>query len=83
MVLLKKISLPIGTQAIEDLNSLRLMRHSHSVLLNRIWSLRNSVSSYDASYVALSEALGATLITCDSKLAGSHGHSAKIELLSL
>ena len=83
IVLLKKVPLWMGTQAMEALKSLRLLRHSHSLLLNRMWDLRSSVSAYDATYVALSEALPAPLITCDSKLAATHGHSAEIELMSL
>ena len=34
-----------------------------------------------AAYVALAEALDAPLITCDAKLARSHGHRAVIELI--
>ena len=82
-VQLKRISPFVGRQAIEDLGQLRLLRHSHALLLKRMWDLRSTISAYDASYVALSEALPATLLTCDSKLAASHGHSAAIELISL
>jgi predicted nucleic acid-binding protein len=32
-------------------------------------------------YVALAEALGAPLVTRDSKLARAHGHRARIELI--
>jgi predicted nucleic acid-binding protein len=38
------------------------------------------MSAYDAAYVALAERLGVPLVTCDAKLAGAHGHQAKIEL---
>jgi predicted nucleic acid-binding protein len=34
---------------------------------------------YDAMYVALAEALGATTITCDVPLARAPGHRARIE----
>jgi predicted nucleic acid-binding protein len=43
--------------------------------------LRESVTAYDAAYVTLAEALNAPLLTCDGKLARSHGHRAKIELI--
>jgi predicted nucleic acid-binding protein len=59
-----------------------VVRHSHVPLLGRVWELRQSLSAYDAAYVALAEAIDAPLLTCDAKLARSHGHGAKIVLLS-
>ncbi len=35
----------------------------------RMWSWRHNMSPYDASYVALAEDLGATLVTTDLRLA--------------
>lgn len=67
--------------ALEDFCDLLIERHAHADLLPRIWQLRESVSAYDASYIALAEALDAPLVTCDAKLARSHGHSADIELI--
>jgi predicted nucleic acid-binding protein len=68
--------------AIEDLVALDLQRHSHDVLLERAWALRKNVTAYDAMYIALAEALGATLVTCDRKLAKTTGISAKVETIS-
>jgi predicted nucleic acid-binding protein len=70
-----------GEQALDDLLDLPIQRHSHAVLLRRAWELRRSVSAYDAVYVALAEALGAPLVTRDGRLARSHGHRARIELI--
>ncbi|MBX3485691.1 type II toxin-antitoxin system VapC family toxin [Phenylobacterium sp.] len=58
-------------------------RHVHDLLLPRIWELRDSITAYDAAYVALAEALDATLLTTDARLARSHGHRAKIETIGL
>jgi predicted nucleic acid-binding protein len=58
-----------------------ISRHAHKPLLRRIWELRSSVSAYDAAYVALAEGLQVPLLTCDARLARSHGHSAKIVFL--
>ncbi|MEA2825510.1 MAG: hypothetical protein QOF03_1992 [Alphaproteobacteria bacterium] len=69
-------------QALDDLADLRLIRHPHGQLLQRIWELRSSVSAYDAAYIALAEALDMPLLTCDAKLSRSHGHRAKIQLLA-
>jgi len=38
-------------------------------LLDRAWDLRNGVTVYDALYLALAEALEATLVTADHALA--------------
>jgi predicted nucleic acid-binding protein len=66
--------------AIEDLISLRIIRYPHVILLPRIWRHRHNLSAYDAAYLALAEQLGAALITRDSRLAGTSGHSVNIEL---
>ena len=68
-----------GERALRDLLDLPLHRHPHTMLLHRAWELRRSVTAYDAVYVALAEALGAPLLTCDRRLARAHGHRARIE----
>jgi predicted nucleic acid-binding protein len=50
-------------------------------LLSRIWDFRDNLTAYDAAYVALAEALDATLLTRDRKLAGARGNRARIELV--
>jgi predicted nucleic acid-binding protein len=42
-------------------------------LLARVWALRDNLSAYDATYVALAEAIGCELLTADSRLAGATG----------
>jgi predicted nucleic acid-binding protein len=66
-------------EAVRDFLDLRVTRYPHLVLVPRIWQLRHNFSTYDAAYVALSETLGAPLITRDGRLA-STGHGATIEL---
>jgi predicted nucleic acid-binding protein len=65
---------------LDELGNWSMERYAHILLLPKIWDLRDSVSAYDAAYVALAEALDAPLLTCDAKLSRSHGHRAKIEL---
>jgi predicted nucleic acid-binding protein len=67
-------------QAIEDLLDLRITRYPHFVLLPRVWHLRHNFSAYDAAYIALTENLGARLITRDGRLASASGHCAAVEL---
>ena len=68
-------------QAINVLRDLPLDRHRHDDLLGRVWGLRDNLSAYDAVYVALAEALGAVLVTCDRKLASAPGVRARVELV--
>jgi len=42
--------------------------------------LDQNLTAYDATFVALSEALGVPLVTCDARLAGAPGHQARVEL---
>lgn len=68
--------------ALDDFYSLQIQRYSHTMLLPRIWELRHNVTAYDATYIALAELLGAALLTCDRRLAGSPGHAATIDLVA-
>jgi len=81
LVILKEITAARGKQALEDHVALHIKRAEHKDLLERIWSLRDSITAYDAAYVVLAEILDCPLITCDAKLARSHGHKARIELV--
>ena len=68
-------------QAIADLRKLDLRRAPHLKLIERIWDLRDTLSAYDASYVALAELLGAPLVTADAKLARAKRITCDVELL--
>ena len=52
---------------------LGVTRHPVHPLLERVWALRDSVSGYDAGYLALSEALGCALLTADARLSRAPG----------
>lgn len=67
--------------ALEDLADLNASRWPHEPLMWRIWELRHNFTAYDASYIALAENLGATLLTCDAALAGHDGIACTVELI--
>jgi predicted nucleic acid-binding protein len=67
--------------ALQDLRTLDLERHPHEPLLDRVWALRDNLTSYDAVYVALAEALDAILLTCDARLARAPGVGRRVELV--
>ena len=50
-------------------------------LLDRAWELRESLSAYDASYVALAELLGCNLLTADARLSRAPGVRCPITLV--
>jgi predicted nucleic acid-binding protein len=70
-----------GRLALLDLADMPLRRHPHTMLLERVWDVRHTLSAYDAVYVALAELLDAPIVTCDRRLAEAHGHGAKVELV--
>jgi predicted nucleic acid-binding protein len=74
------VSAPRADQAVQDLLDLRVTRYPHFVFLSHIWRLRDNFSAYDAAYIALTERLGATLITRDSRLASASARRVSIEL---
>jgi predicted nucleic acid-binding protein len=63
----------------ELFGQLPIERYPHTLLSDRVWALRNNITTYDATYIALSEALGIPLVTSDIKLAAAPGHKALIE----
>ncbi len=67
--------------ALADLVDLPLQRAQHRPLLTRCWELRETLTIYDAAYVALAEALDAPLLTVDARLARAHGPRCVIEVL--
>jgi predicted nucleic acid-binding protein len=66
-----------------DFAELAVVRYPHEELGDRIWELRHNLTAYDAAFVALAEALGAPLVTCDGKLAETPGHVARVELFAV
>ncbi|MGL5819476.1 MAG: type II toxin-antitoxin system VapC family toxin [Phycicoccus sp.] len=68
-----------AAQAVDDLYAWPGERFGHRPLLARAWELRDTVRGWDAMYVALAEALGATLLTSDRRLAAATGPQCHIE----
>ncbi len=63
-----------GDAAMARFVQLELERFPADWLRARMWGLREDLTAYDATYVALAEAVGATaLLTTDARLAGAPG----------
>ncbi len=58
-----------ATALLADYIQLPVRRHAHRHLVRRIFDLRNTFTAYDATYIALAEALDARLLTEDARLA--------------
>lgn len=69
-------------EAFNDFADFPLTRYSHAFLLPRVWMLRDNCTAYDAAYIALSEVLDATLVTCDAALASAGWHGAAVEVFA-
>jgi predicted nucleic acid-binding protein len=67
--------------ALADLADLPLTRAPHLPLLPRCWELRHNLTPYDASYVALAEALDVTLLTADQRLSRAPGIHCAVDVM--
>lgn len=70
-----------AAQAVGDLRAWPGDRFGHHPFLERVWQLRHAVRTWDGFYVALAEALDATLVTGDLRLSRAHGPRCRIEVV--
>jgi predicted nucleic acid-binding protein len=68
--------------ALTDLRRIPMHRAPHRGLVTRCWELRTNLTAYDASYVALAELLGATLVTTDARMSRAPQLMCAVEVLS-
>jgi predicted nucleic acid-binding protein len=74
LVLRGDLAVEQGDAAMARFGQLDLERFPADWLRPRMWELRENLTAYDATYVALAEAVGATaLLTTDSRLAAAPG----------
>ena len=50
-------------------------------MLERVWELRENLSAYDATYVAVAEALDSPLLTADARLARAPGVNCPVTVV--
>ena len=69
-----------GAMAHADLIDLRIELFPYEPFADRVWQLRDNLSSYDAWYVALAEELDADLVTLDARIARAPGLRCAVRL---
>ena len=82
LLIARKSTAAEAEEVLADHGRLDLLRYSHAPLRTRIWELRHNLTAYDAAYVALAEALDATLITGDAGIGSAPGTRCEIDLIS-
>jgi predicted nucleic acid-binding protein len=81
LVVSGRLPVPTGQHLLTQWSALALTRHPGQPLLPRIWALRENVSAYDATYVALAETLGCALLTADARLARAPGATCPVTVV--
>ena len=75
---IREISRLEANSAHRDLLQLDLDLFPFAPFADRVWALRSNLTSYDAWYVALAEALGCPLVTLDRRLNRATGHACEV-----
>lgn len=80
-VTIGRLPLRRATLALNDLRDLPLRRAPHAPFAARIWGLRDNLTTYDAAYVVVAEALRVPLLTADRRLSRAPGVRCEVNLL--
>ena len=81
MVAAEQLAADSGWTALDVFRRLGMTRYPVFSMLDRVWELRDNLSAYDASYVALAELLDCTLLTADARLSRAPGIRCPITLV--
>jgi predicted nucleic acid-binding protein len=68
-------------QALTYLSAAGIETYDPGEFIERIWEWRDNLTPYDAAYAVIAEALGATLVTADRRLAAAPGLRMPIEVV--
>ncbi len=80
-VLRGDLDVGVAERMIDVWQRLGLERVGVPGLLGRVWELHQNLSAYDATYVALAEALECPLVTADGRLARAPGPRCAITVV--
>ncbi|MCL1837804.1 MAG: type II toxin-antitoxin system VapC family toxin [Propionibacteriaceae bacterium] len=70
--------------ALDDFLRFPAKRWPMDQLMERVWTLRDTLTAYDATFIALAEALGSVFVTFDERLArGCEGKArCRVQLIT-
>lgn len=77
----EEVDVAVAERVIETWGRLGMYRLPAVGMLARIWELRENLSAYDATYVAVAEALDVPLVTADARLARAPGPTCPITVV--
>lgn len=69
----QQITADAGWAALDVFRHLGMTRYPVFSFLDRVWELRDNLSAYDASYIAVAELLECDLLTADARLSRAPG----------
>ena len=70
---LKTLTRRVAEHALHDLEALRISTVPYSDIGQRMWELRDNLTAYDASYVAVAELFDVELLTFDGRIQRAPG----------
>ena len=70
-----------GSRLLNAWARLGVTRYGAHTLLPQIWRLRDNFTAYDATYVALAEALDCPLVTADGRLGRASGQRCAVTVV--
>lgn len=73
LVARREVTAGAGWGALDAWRRMGMVRYPVAGTFGRIWQLRDNLSAYDASYVALAELLDCPLVTIDRRLSRAVG----------
>jgi predicted nucleic acid-binding protein len=73
LVLGGRMSADAGLILLDRYRRMAVTRHASVGLLDRVWELRDNLTAYDATYVALAEAIDCPLVTGDVRISRALG----------
>lgn len=76
-----QITAEAAWKALRVWQRLAMTRYPVVALLHRVWELRENVSAYDASYIALAESLEVPVLTADGRLSRAPGTRCSITVV--
>lgn len=76
-----QLSSDAAWSALDAWRHLGVTRYPVFAIFDRIWQLRDNLSAYDASYVALAEQLNCALLTADGRLGRAPGIRCAVTVL--